>query len=221
LCLLLLGLIQFSYAQNLKILLHAADSTYKAGNFAASASLYESAARTEPANGLIHYYAARAFALAENNERAWLFLRQSVDRGWHQVRIIQKDQALAKLHSDPRWGDILKRAQVVEQKFAPIDSLIQHLNVLSANAYMYRVRLKAMGGGDKSYKGYAIPVTLESTPYGSFDARVLHADTIFFTATSTLAKGTVATRMDATGRLGIGGWTYTDEFKKLIDQFQR
>ena len=59
------------------------------------------------------------------------------------------------------------------------------------------------------------PPTLASTAEGSFTATVLTASIVEFTATSTLSKGTISAKFDGAGKLGIGGWIYTGELKKL------
>lgn len=217
LCFLLLVFSWLAHAQESKSLLRAADSLYMAGNFAASAKFYERAIRAGEARSRTSYSAARAFALAGDKEQAWHFLNQSIDWGWRHIQFLEKDNALVSLNEDPRWEDILNKTRVAKNKFAPVDSVIDRMNRLSAEAYLYRIRPKSMGGGGKSYTGFEIPANLRSFSYGSFEARVIHSDTIFFIATSAVVKGTIETKMDRTGRLGIGGWRYTDGLKVLVE----
>lgn len=92
------------------------------------------------------------------------------------------------------------------------DAVINDLNNLFANAYQYRIRPSSMGGGQGSYRGYAIPATLSENENGRYTINVIHLDTLQFIAMS--AEGS---RKTIEVKIGPDGksisWEYTGSFK--------
>ena len=80
------------------------------------------------------------------------------------------------------------------------DALISDLNLLGSNAYQYKNRLGAMGGGGGRYTGYNIPDKLKTNGDGTFSASV-QPQVITFTATSAQGYGTVTAQLDSTGQI--------------------
>lgn len=206
---------QTATAQTANQLILRADSAYDRHQFGESARLYEAAIRAGVKRTVILYNASRSFALAGNKEKALRYLEQAVDGGWRNVERMRQDSDFVQLRSDPRWAATLRRAQTAKENYDHLHALINQLNHLSSTAYQYRIRSKFDGGGEGSYVGYVIPPTLTSTAEGTFTANVLTANTIELTVTSTLSRGTISAKLDVSGKLGIGGWIYTGELKKL------
>jgi hypothetical protein len=93
------------------------------------------------------------------------------------------------------------------------DSLTNDLNNLFANAYQYRIRPLSMRGGDGSYTGYKIPTVMSKNENGFYTARVLHADTIQFTAKWLAdSTSTITVKLGPDGR-AIEPWTFHGDFK--------
>lgn len=207
----LLFAVATSYAQYPSPLAAQADSAYQKGHFAESATLYAKAIAAGVVRTDVFYNATCSFALAGFKDSAFYYLGKAVQSGWSNVNHMQKDEDLAILRADSRWKTYVEKAEETRVKNAPIDSLINHLNNLSAVSYQYRVRPKSMGGGEGSYIGFIIPEKMRSTTYGTFSVTIVKADTITFVATSTIKKGTVTAMLDGNGRLS--GWIYTGEFK--------
>jgi len=92
------------------------------------------------------------------------------------------------------------------------DAIIDQLNNLSAQVYMYRVRPKAMGGGEGSYERFSIPAKLATGEDASFKAAVVDSNHVRFTALSAKGYGTVAVTVNEFGVLV--DWGYTGKFKQ-------
>lgn len=200
-----------SRGQNTNAYVALADSAYQKGMYAESASLYAKAIAGGAAGVSVLYNASCSFALSGNKDSAFYYLDKAIDRGWSNVSHMQKDSDLGSLRLDSRWSTYIEKAKATELRMMPIDSLIYHMNFLSAVSYQYRIRPKAVGGGEGSYVGFMIPQKMSSTHYGTFIASVISADTIRFVATSTVKNGSVTAFLDRNGRLS--GWIYTGEFK--------
>ena len=92
------------------------------------------------------------------------------------------------------------------------DALVNDLNNLGVDAYRYRSLPGTLGGGGRSYVGYAVPLKLRTNENGSFTptTAVSTANTITFVATSSLGYGTVTAVLDQSGKLAT--FTYTGDF---------
>lgn len=194
-------------------LLLLADSAYEAGKFAESARLYESAIRSGAKGAVVYYNTSCSFARAGNKEKALRYLEQAVDGGWRNVDRMQKDSDFVNLRSDARWAATLRKAQAAKEQYDHLQSIVAHLNVLSAAANQYRNLPKTAGGGDGTYLGYLVPPKLASSPEASFSATVVSRNIVEFVGTSELGHGTISAKLDAKGR--VFNWVYAGEFKKM------
>ena len=200
-----------SYSQVAQTLAMQADSAYQQGKYAESASLYARAVAAGATEKEVFYNAACSYALSGNKDSAFFYMGKSVDHGWSDAGHLKEDSDLSSLHSDARWNRHVEKAETNRRKTEPVDSLIYHLNNLSAVSYQYRVKPKENGGGGGSYTGFVIPKGMKSTRFGTFSAKVASADTIRFVATSTVKKGSVSAMLDVNGRLS--GFKYSGELK--------
>jgi hypothetical protein len=90
------------------------------------------------------------------------------------------------------------------------NAIIDQLNTLSAQVYLYRVRPKEMGGGEGSYEGFSIPSKLASSEDASFTAAVLDSNHVRITALSAKGFGTVDVTVNEFGVLV--DWAYAGKF---------
>ncbi|MEM9920163.1 MAG: tetratricopeptide repeat protein [Bacteroidota bacterium] len=88
-----------------------ADSLYKAENFKASAETYEQAFTIKEGNASAHYNTACSWALAGQAEKAMTYLEQSVDKGWTNLKWMQKDSDLNSLHQLEAWKNLVKKLE--------------------------------------------------------------------------------------------------------------
>jgi len=94
------------------------------------------------------------------------------------------------------------------------DAMINDLNNIAAHAYQYRLRPASMGGGEGSYRGYAIPAKMSQNENGIYTAHVLHADTLKFIAKSILdSSKTIEMKIDSESPLIATSWIYGGDFK--------
>ncbi len=209
---------QASSGQSKNPLVLRADSAYEAGKFPESARLYETAIRSGAKSAAVYYNTSCSFARAGNKEKALRYVEQAVDGGWRNVERMQKDSDFVNLRSDARWTATLRKAQASKEKYDHVEALIAHLNILSANAKLYRARPKSAGGGDGSYVDYQIPPKLAITTDGAFSVAMLSPKLLEFTATSALGRGTIVARGDASGRIATGSLIFSGELKKLTEK---
>ena len=212
------ALCQTSSGQSRNPILLRADSAYEAGTFTESARLYEAAIRSGAKSAAVYYNTSCSFARAGNKEKALRYLEQAVDGGWRNVERMQKDSDFVNLRSDLRWQTVFRKAQASKEKHDHVEALIAHLNILSANAKLYRARPKSAGGGDGSYVDYQIPPKLATSTDGTFSVAMLSPKLLEFTATSVLGRGTIVARGDASGRIATGSLIFSGELKKLMEK---
>jgi len=213
-----LTLCQTSSGQSRNPLLLRADSAYEAGKFTESARLYEAAVRSGVKSAAVYYNTSCSFARSGNKEKALRYLEQAVDGGWRNVERMQKDSDFVNLRSDSRWTATFRKAQAAKEKYDHVEALIAHLNLLSANANLYRSRPKSAGGGSGTYDEYQIPPKLAATTAGTFSVAILSPHLLEFTATSSLGRGTIVARVDASGRIATGSLIFSGELKKLTEK---
>jgi tetratricopeptide (TPR) repeat protein len=211
-------LCQASSGQTRNPLLLRADSAYEAGKFTESAKLYEAAVRSGAKSTAVYYNTSCSFARAGNKDKALRYLEQAVDGGWRNVERMQKDSDFVNLRLDPRWQATFRKAQASKEKHDHVEALIAHLNILSANAKLYRARPKSAGGGDGSYVDYQIPPKLATTTDGTFSVAMLSPKLLEFTATSALGRGSIVARGDASGRIATSSLIFSGELKKLMEK---
>ena len=90
-------------------------------------------------------------------------------------------------------------------------AIINDLNQIAAYANHFRVTTTSMGGGQGSYAGFTIPVTMTSTENASYASSATSV-TVAITATSALdPTNTVTVVVNHNGSLG--SWTYTGDFQ--------
>jgi hypothetical protein len=84
------------------------------------------------------------------------------------------------------------------------DAIINDVNNIAANAYQYRIRTTAMGGGNNSYVGYVIPSRLSSNSNATYVPSGQTATACVITGSSTANAGcTVTGTLDANGGLAL------------------
>jgi hypothetical protein len=93
------------------------------------------------------------------------------------------------------------------------DAIVDQLNNLSAQVYLYRVRPKEMGGGEGSYGGFSIPAKMASSEDASYTVAVLDSNHVRYTAISAKGYGRVAVTVNEFGVLV--DWGYMGKFKTL------
>jgi hypothetical protein len=212
------ALCQTSSGQARNPILLRADSAYEAGKFTESARLYEAAVRSGAKSAAVYYNTSCSFARAGNKEKALRYLEQAVDGGWRNVERMQKDSDFVGLRVDQRWQATFRKAQASKEKYDHLEALIFHLNILSANANLYRARPRSAGGGGGTYDEYQIPPKLASTTNGAFSVAILSPNLVEFTATSALGRGTIVARGGPSGRIATGSLIFSGELKKLAEK---
>jgi hypothetical protein len=95
------------------------------------------------------------------------------------------------------------------------DAITNDLNNLAANAYQYRIRPSAMGGGNNSYTGYSIPSKLQTNENASYTIVSNSGAGIVLMGTSIQnASNTGQVSIGTDGRsLPTGGWSYNGDFQ--------
>jgi hypothetical protein len=90
-------------------------------------------------------------------------------------------------------------------------AIINDINQISAYANHYRITTTSMGGGQGSYSGFSIPVTMTSTENATFSSAAT-PQSVAITATSAMnPSNTVTVVLDRYGKLG--SWTFTGDFQ--------
>ena len=90
------------------------------------------------------------------------------------------------------------------------DAVTSSLQNIAADAYQYKMRPKAFGGGNPSYVGYSVPSKMRSDNNGSYSiSGTTSAVLVSFTGTSALNSAWVATMSaDDSGKTTVTylGW---------------
>lgn len=90
------------------------------------------------------------------------------------------------------------------------DAVTSSLQNIAADAYQYKMRPKAFGGGNPSFVGYVVPSKMVSDNNGSYlVSGTTSATQIAFTGTSALNAGWIATMtVDDSGKstVSYAGW---------------
>ena len=233
-CLIFFGIIQTLVAQNTKSLVQRAYEAYKLGHYDESAKLIELAIDSGNKGPIVLYDASRYFTLAGEKEKAWHYLEQAVDQGFNHSKYMQNDTDLISLHSDPRWNKLIEKIKpkaagvnfqtIVREldnkpKEAGADlqtnfhELVNNMHNISAHAYQYKIRRRALGGGEGSYTGYKLPDNLSTKSFGTCQVNVLNDNEADIIAVSNFGYGTIKARLNSEG--SIYNLEYTGEFKKL------
>ena len=117
LLLLLLALASPAFAQSAADHVREADQHYDTGDFGASADAYDQAIAAGAKNPTTFYNAACSAALAGRADDAFVHLDGSLERGFHDVALLENDSDLASLHEDERWPAVVERCQKAEAAF--------------------------------------------------------------------------------------------------------
>ena len=90
-------------------------------------------------------------------------------------------------------------------------AIINDLNQIAAYANHFRVTTTSMGGGQGSYSGFTIPVTMTSTENASYSSAATPQN-VAITATSALNHtNTITVVLNRDGVMG--SWTFTGDFQ--------
>jgi hypothetical protein len=93
------------------------------------------------------------------------------------------------------------------------DAIVNDLNNMATHAYHYRARLKVMAGGEGSYVGYTIPVTMASNENASYSCTT-SADDVTFTAVSAQnPANTIVCKIGTGGKFIANAWIFTGDFQ--------
>jgi hypothetical protein len=140
---------------------------------------------------------------------AFLILLLPVTGGSIDVsRIAVSGAGLQPLIAD--WQEKTDSAAMMANK----EAIVEQLNKLSAQVYLYRVRPKEMGGGEGTYQGFSIPAKMASTEDASFASTVSDSNHIRITASSAKGFGTVAVTVNEFGVLV--DWSYEGQFREGV-----
>jgi hypothetical protein len=96
---------------------------------------------------------------------------------------------------------------------ANFHELVNNMYNISAHAYQYKIRSRALGGGEGSYTGYKLPDNLSTKSFGTCQVNVLNDNEANIIAISNYGYGTIKARLHSEDRLN--DLEYTGEFKKL------
>ncbi|HTY36650.1 MAG TPA: hypothetical protein VMH23_06045 [Bacteroidota bacterium] len=189
-----------------------AQAAYDKKSFAEGGPLFLLAAQVDAGNASVHLYnAACCFALAGQNDLAFYTLDAAIAKGWKDKAHTEKDEDLVSLRTDPRWNTMLKSLGSGERD-QHVDAIVNDMNNLGAQAYQYRIRPSAMGGGQGSYRGFRIADKMRQNANATYELAIANDTIATFRGTSALGRGTVEVSIDPVGRLG--DWKYTGSFAK-------
>jgi hypothetical protein len=88
-----------------------------AKNYSRCADLYALAIHAGATGVNAPYNAACCFALTGNRDEAFKYLSIAIQKGWRDVAHLEGDADLASLHSDTRWGSIVRDCKAAAEKF--------------------------------------------------------------------------------------------------------
>lgn len=100
-------ILNLSFAQSQKQLLAKAEEKLKKGEFKESVKLFEKAFSVEEGTAYHYYRAAIASALAGDQDNAFDFLENSIEKGFKRIKIIREEKAFQPLYPDPKWQTLL------------------------------------------------------------------------------------------------------------------
>ncbi|RPI17364.1 MAG: hypothetical protein EHM58_09420 [Ignavibacteriae bacterium] len=92
-------------------LISKGDELYRNRQYKESAETYDKAFKAGTPNALQYYNAACSWALAGDKEKAFVYLKNAVDKGWTNIEHVKLDQDLNSLHADKRWNEIITQIQ--------------------------------------------------------------------------------------------------------------
>ena len=92
---------------------------------------------------------------------------------------------------------------------------------LSGSAYQYRLRLREIGGGGGSYRGFSIPERLWVQKFGRFEAVTSRDSIVFVARDSTGTRNLVHVVLDSTGKLHSWEYAYKPDDVQFREQMNR
>lgn len=98
-------------AQTYKDLVQKADSCYRTENYKMSVNYYETAFKIEQKNQSDFYNAACSAALSKEDEKAFQWLNQAIDKGYQNITHLQIDADLKTLHTNKQWDTTIDKFQ--------------------------------------------------------------------------------------------------------------
>ena len=90
-------------------------------------------------------------------------------------------------------------------------AIFNDINQIAAYANHYRVSTTSMGGGQGSYAGFRIPITMTYTENASFQATSTASTVTIVAKSLNDSSNTITVVMNRAGELG--NWTYTGDFQ--------
>src|SRR2546425_12981128 len=81
------------------------------------------------------------------------------------------------------------------------DAIINDLMNLGQYAYRYRLRPEPLGGGGRSFTGFALPQKLQSSDDASFSVNPVTPSAVTFTAVSKFGYGSIVAGLDSSGTI--------------------
>jgi hypothetical protein len=100
-----------------------AQKEYEKGNFKKCAKYYKEAIDSGATDMLTLYNAACCMAMSGDKDNAFVYLNQSVDKGYNQPNWMAQDSDLVVLHDDPRWNEVYGRCK------ARYDTYLRSINM--------------------------------------------------------------------------------------------
>jgi hypothetical protein len=91
------------------------------------------------------------------------------------------------------------------------DSIISDINLISSEAYAYRSKPSAVGGGSGSYLGYRISSALRSTGNATYTVTAAANSVIIVANSREYTGNSITAVVDAQGR--PGAWTFKGVFE--------
>ncbi|MDD5530995.1 MAG: PDZ domain-containing protein [bacterium] len=88
--------------------IHQARIAYGHKEYNRSASLYEKAIKSGEVSPFILYSTAGSFALAGNREKAFDYLKKTINRGFYNLLMLKENADFKSLHNDRLWKTVTK-----------------------------------------------------------------------------------------------------------------
>ncbi len=98
-------------AQSFEELIKNGDNLYDKEEYLESAQEYDKAFAIEEGNASQYYNAACSWALTGDTIQSVKYLNSSADRGWKNLKHINRDKDLSTLHTSTEWSQVLKKVQ--------------------------------------------------------------------------------------------------------------
>jgi hypothetical protein len=198
------------------------DSAYaakKSGNYRESARLFSEAIALGSTYRQVYYMAASTFALCGEADSAVRYVDILLDLRWRELKKLQRDSAFNLVRNNPEWKVREDRLKYRLEKLADIDSMLDHMDRIAATAFQYRIRPKALGGGNYDYTGYELSASLVRTPGASFACLSVSRDTVIVVARPHTGLGEIVGAVDEEGAMTVK--EYTRQIKARIEEYKK